>query len=488
MPLTPYFLPWRARLANLGRRVEPLRRQPLLQLEKLFAPLLPPGLLSPSDEGPNSRQSIYTLGSTFWAFLYQAFNPGCPCREAVRQILAHLGLQELRPQQADPGNSAFCTARKRLPLEVLQRARRAAADEAAKRVPSDQARWLGHDVKVPDGTTLLLADTPKNQQRYPQLSSQKPGCGSPLLKLVAMFSLASGALLGYAKGNKHKSELRLLRQLMDLIKPNDVLLADRGFCNYVLLALLITFSQAQAVLRLHSARKIDFRRCKKLGGGDGLFTWSKPATKPRWLPKSLWRKVPAQLTVRIVRVAIHSAGFRTRSVTLVTTLLDAKKYPAIELARLYLRRWHIELWLRHIKTSMKMEYLRCLTPAMVEKELEMYLLAYNLIRCVMAEAAMVHHSPLERISFKGAVDTIRQFNIVLAQARTKKKSRELVGLMLSYLAWDLVPERPDRREPRAVKRRPKPFALLNKPRHKFKDDPHRSVWPKNATPKIKRLI
>lgn len=489
MPQTPYFPAWRSRLANLGRRLETLGRQPLLHLEKVFAPLLPPGLLSQRDEGPNSRRRLYTLSNTFWAFLWQALNPGSPCREAVRQILAHLGLHDVRPEAADPKNSAYCTARKRLPLETLQTARQAAATAAQKRLPSDQSQWLGHDVKVLDGTTLSTADTPENQAQYPQPSAQKPGCGFPLLKLVGIFSLLSGALLGYARGNKHKSELSLLRQLLDLIQPGDVLLADRGFCNYVLLALFQIFCQAHAVLRLHQSRQVDFRRGKKLGLNDALFTWSQPLTKPRWLPKSLWNKVPAQLTVRVVRVSIQTPGFRSKSVTLVTTLLDAAAYPAAQLARLYLRRWRIELWFRHLKTTMKMEHLRCLTPAMVHKELEMYFIAYNLIRGVMAEAALIHYVPVEQISFKGAVDTLRQYSIVLAQARTQKKRRELVAMMLSDLARDRVPHRPGRRQPRAVKRRPKPFALLTKPRHLFKDVPHRDrAWRRKHTAKHRGLV
>lgn len=489
MPYTPYFPAWRSRLANLERRVESFAGQPLLHLEKVFAAFLPPGLLSQRDEGPHSRVRLYSLSRTFWAFLYQAFNPGCPCREAVRQILSHLALHQLRPEEADPSNSAYCIARKRLPLEVLQKARQATAHQAEIRVPTGQARWLGHEVKVTDGTTLLLADTPQNQKRYPQLSHQKPGCGFPLMKLLGIFSLASGALLGYAQGNKHQSELRLLQRLLDWIKPKDVLLADRGLCNYVLLGLLRLFCQAHAVLRLHSARKVDFRRGKKLGPGDALFTWYKPSQKPRWLPQSLWRKIPQELTVRVVRVSLHQAGFRCHSVTLVTTLLDAQTYPALEIARLYLRRWRIELWFRHIKTTMKMEHLRCLTPAMVHRELEMYFIAYNLVRAVMAEAALTHHGDLERISFKGAVDTLRQYSLVLAQAPTQKKRRRLVALMLSDLARDPVPDRPGRREPRAVKRRPKPFALLNKSRHSFKDVPHRNrKWWNRNTPKNRRTI
>ena len=368
MPHTPYFPAWRPRLANLGRRLESFARQPFLHLEKVFAPLLPPGLFSQRDEGPNSRRRLYSLSNTFWAFLYQAFDPGCSCREAVSQILTHLGLHNLRPEEADPKNSAYCTARKRLPLEVLQGAREAAAQQAQNRVPTDQSRWRGHDVKVVDGTTLLMA--------------------------------------------------------------------DRGFGNYVLLALLMVFCQARAVFRLHAARQADFRQGKKLGPGDALFTWSRPCTKPRWLPQSLWRRVPDQLTVRVVQVSLHRPGFRAHSVTLVTTLLDAQAYPALELARLYLRRWRIELWFRHIKTTMGMEYLRCHSPAMVQKELETYLIAYNLIRCVMAEAALVHHGDLERISFKGAVDRVRQYSIVLAQAPTQKKRRQLVAMLLSDLARD----------------------------------------------------
>ena len=231
MPQTPYFPAWRSRLANLGRHLESFACQPLLHLEQIFAPLLPPGLLSQSDEGPNSRERLYSLSRTFWAFLYQAFNPGCPCREAVRQVLCHLGLHDARPEEADPNNSAYCTARKRLPLQVLQSARQATAVQAQRRLPAEQSNWLGHDTKVLDGSTLSTADTPQNQRHYPQLSNQKPGCGFPLMKVLGLFDLMSGALLGYAKGNKHKSELGLLRQLLDLIKPNDVLLADRGFCT-----------------------------------------------------------------------------------------------------------------------------------------------------------------------------------------------------------------------------------------------------------------
>ena len=189
--------------------------------------------------------------------------------------------------------------------------------------------------------------------------------------------------------------------------------------------------------------------------------------------------------MRVLRFTLKVRGFRSQSVTLVTTLLDPKAYPAQELARLYARRWRIELWFRHIKTSMGMESLRCQSPKMMHKELEMFLIAYNLIRALMAEASAIYDVPVERISFKGTVDAARQYSIAIAQARSKKKQRQLVAHLLEVLALDRVPERPGRVEPRALKRRPKPFALLTKHRRRFKDIPHRNLYRKSNPRKTK---
>jgi hypothetical protein len=311
------------------------------------------------------------------------------------------------------------------------------------------------------------------------LQSQQPGCGFPLLKIVGVFSLASGALLGYAKGNKHSAELPLLFRLRSLFQKGDLLLADRGFCSYVVMALLEMLGVA-CLFRLHHARPNDLREGIRLGKKDRLVVWRKPQQKPRYLPKALWRRVPEELTVRVLRVKLEIPGFRTQTVTLATTLSDAEAYPAEELAGLYLRRWRIELWWRHLKTSMGMEVLRCKTPAMLHKELEMYLMGYNLIRCLMAEAAALHGQPLEQLSFKGSVDAVRQYSPLIAQARSVKKQRRLVKDLLRVLALDLVPQRPGRQEPRVVKRRPKPYPLLNKPRRSFREISHRSRYRKAA--------
>jgi hypothetical protein len=470
---TPFFPAWRARLARLGSRVQQLRQQSLCHLELLLNPFLPPGLLSQADEGLNSRDRVYSVRRTFFGFLYQVLKPDTSCREIVRQIQALFGLHD--GGAVDENTSAYCQARKRLPLDALSRVRVGVAAAGEKMA----GLWYGLRPKLIDGTTVSAPDTPKNQRAYPQSRSQKPGCGFPLIRLVGVFSLTTGVLLDYAKGNKHQHELRLLWKLLDLFKPGDLAVADRGFCSYVLLAWLLRRGVA-SLFRLHQRRPADLRQGQRLGKNDRLFTWSKPQQKPRWLPQSWWKKIAAKLTVRVIRFQLYSPGYRPTSVTLVTTLLDPLKYPAQEIARLYARRWKIELWFRDIKTSMGMEVLRCKSPQMLHKELEMFFIAYNLIRCLIVEAGASNDVSLDRMSFKGTVDSVRQFSLAIAQARSKKKQNQLIVELLEVIARDEVPDRPDRLEPRAVKRRPKPYQLLNRPRHLMKEIPHRSKYRKTS--------
>jgi len=470
---TPFFLAFRARLAPMGRRVKQLRQQSLCHLELLLGPLLPPGLLSQADEGPNSRERVFSVRRTFFGFLYQVLNPDCPCREIVRQIQALFALRD--QGRVDEGSSAYCQARKRFPYDTLQRVRVGVAATAEKAAE----RWHGLRPKLIDGTTVSAPDTQKNQRAYPQSGSQKPGCGFPLIRLLGVFSLATGVLLDYGKGNKHQHELRLLWKLLDQFKPGDLAVADRGFCGYVLMALLLRLGVA-SLFRLHQRRPADLRKGRRLGKSDRWFTWLKPVEKPRWLPQAWWKRVPAQLTVRVIRFNLSSPGYRPTSVTLVTTLLDPKEYPAQDIAQLYVRRWKIELWFRDLKTAMGMEVLRCKSPKMLHKELEMFFIAYNLIRCLMVQAGATNHAELDRMSFKGTVDSVRQFSLAIAQARSKKKQNQLIVELLEVIARDQVPDRPGRREPRAVKRRPKAFPLLNKPRDQFKEVGHRNrYWKSN---------
>lgn len=471
---TPFFPAWRPRLAPMGQRVSHLKRQSLLHLDRLFGSFLPAWLLAQADDGPNSREHVYSVHRTFFGFLYQVLNPDCPCREVVRQIQSLFTLLGRRRVSQDTG--AYCIARGRLSLDILSRLRCAVAAHASKA----EEHWKGFRLRVIDGTGISMPDTPKNQRAYPQSAEQKPGCGFPFMKIVGIFSLSTGALLDYARGNKHQHELRLLHRLLDFFRPGDLVLADRGFCCYTLLALLWR-KKVPALFRLNQGRSGDLRRGKRLGKHDRLVVWRKPDNWQRsYLSQALWRCLAPELSVRILRYSLRQPGFRTRSLTLATTLLDPQLYPAQELALLYARRWKIELWFRDLKTSMGMEVLRCRSPKMIHKELEMFFIAYNLVRCLMLQAATDHQVDVHRLSFKGTADTIRQFAAALAQARSHKKQREVLHELCRIIAADLVKDRPGRREPRAVKRRPKPGQYLTKPRHLFRDSQHRNrYWKKN---------
>jgi len=456
----------------MGNRLQALRQHNLWHLDLIFGSWFPPGLLAQTDEGPNSRDRIYNVRRTFFAFLYQVLNPSCACRQVVQQFQAFTALHQLGPLKG--GTAGWCLARARLPWDILPRLRVA----IAARAEGVAQLWRDFSVKVIDGTTVGLPDTIKNQRAYPQSGSQQPGCGFPLLKLVGIFSLASGALLDYAKGNKHQHELNLLQRLLEHFKKGDLALADRGFSSYTLMSLLLARA-AHCLFRLHQARPADLRQGKRLGKNDRLVVWRKPLVRPAYLSKSAWKRIPEQLAVRVLRFSLPVPGFRPQSVTLVTTLVDPKAYPAQQLAELYARRWRIELWFRDIKTTMGMEVLRCQSPKMVHKELEMFFIAYNLIRALMAEAGALQDVPLERLSFKGTVDALREFSVAIAQATSRKKQKRLIAALLGTIASDQVPHRPGRRQPRAVKRRPKPFPLLNRHRRTFKEVFHRSRYRKN---------
>lgn len=308
------------------------------------------------------------------------------------------------------------------------------------------------------------------------------------MKFVGLFSLSTGCLLSVVTGNYYQAELSLFRRLWHYLKPGDVLVADRGFADYGTLAGL-SIKGVDCVARLHQGRRADFRHGQRLGRGERLITFNKPIARVRTIGKRLWNFLPEKLTLRMIRVPFTAKGFRTRQLTLITTLLDPEKYPAQEIAALYRRRWEVELFFRDIKTMLQMEHLSCKTPPMVEKEFLMHMIAYNLIRCLMFEAARQHDVSLDRISFKGSVDAVRQYSVTIAHAPNGKKRRHLVSELLQVLAEDQVPFRPNRNEPRAVKRRPKPFPLLNRPRHRFKTRPHRNrSWPGKHATKNQRLI
>ena len=481
---TPYFPNWRPRLAALGRRTTPtLRQATLAQLQEHLRDFLPAPLLSTQEDGLNSRERVFTLRLTFECFVWQLLKPKTSCREVVRQVQTLCRLHDQVP--VNEGDSAYVQARQRLPRERLEKALSATAQAADRRVGSG-GQCQGRPVKVVDGSTTQLPDTKENQKRYPQPSTQKPGCGCPLMKFVTLMSLTSGAILHVLFSSLHHHDLHLLRRLWNQCKKGDILLGDRAFGEYTTLAGLLPQS-VDVVARLHQARKVDFRKARRLSRNDGLFVWHKGVQQSEILSAAEWALLPAEITVRIIRFTATLRGFRSRRVTLVTALLDPKLYPAQELIALYLRRWRIELCLRDLKTTMGMEQLRCKTPDMAEKELLAYLVAHNLVRCVIAQAVARYSMDLERVSFKGSVDALRQYSNALLQGRHRKMRRQLWEDLLLNLVRDLVRYRPKRTEPRAVKRRPKPYPLLNQPRRKFVEISHRSRYWKGRTRNYRSL-
>ncbi len=472
MKKTPFFPAWRARLAPLKAAIQNARSQPLPYLQGLFGPWVSKEALVPPQRGPGSRRRVFPLELTFWAFLSQILNPGASCREAVRQVLALFCLAG--KDTVDEQTGGYCQARQRLTLSRLQQVMGRIAQAAGGAFPKRRL-WRGREVKVVDGSTATLPDTSANQKVFPQQRMQKPGCGFPIMRFVGLFSLATGCLVGVVTGSYYDAELSLFRKLWHFLKPRDVLLADRHFSDYGTLAALWNWG-VDAVMRMNQQRPRDFRQGQYLGPGDRLITWKKPAQRTRTVSLRLWASLPEILTLRMIRVRCATKGFRTRELILVTTLLDPEKYPAAEIAQLFLQRWNVELFFRDLKTILKMEHLRCQSPTMVQKELFMHLIGYNLIRAVMLQSAHRHDAPLERLSFKGSVDAVRQYGTAISQAKTKAKAARLVRELLRVLAADLVPHRPGRQEPRAVKRRPKPYSLLTKPRHQFAEIPHRGKY------------
>jgi len=454
--------------SRLAPRLHQVRASTLGQLEERFGQWLPAALFPKAAAGLNSRNRIYTRGRTFWAWIWQGFNPKSSGREVVRQIQALFDLHDGPSVAADDG--AYCRARARLPKDKFPRALAATATAADQLAPA--VTFLqGRTVKLADGTTTRLADTPKNRRRYPALHTPKPNF--PLMRVMVLFSLLSGAILHVVVGNLHVAELPMLYQMFDQLVSRDILLADRGFGNFVLLALLQHLKPKVDFIG-RSARHVDGRRrLKRLGRHDWLVRWKAGSPSP-WLPASLWAALPKQITVRIVQGSCSVKGFRVRRVTLVTTLLDPQLYSAHEILQAYLRRWRLEMCLDDLKTTLQMESLRARTPQMLEKELFIHLIVHNLIRCIMAQAASQSTVPLERISFKGTLDALRQFTHAVSLARSPKKRRQLWAKLLNTLATDLLPERPGRGEPRAVKRVKNKYDRLKEPRHSFKNRPKRN--------------
>lgn len=406
---------------------------------------------------------VYTPAVTVWVFLAQCLSADHSCRDAVAQLIAWL--LAAKRQACSAATGAYCSARDRLPEEACHQLARDTGRRVEAQAPASW-RWLGHRVLIVDGSTLTMADTPANQAEYPQLASQKPGCGFPIARLVVVFSLAVGTVLDAALGQytgKQTGENSLWRTLHDLLTADDVVVADRYFSGWFDLALLLQ-RRVYGMVRKHQRRATDFRTGQRLGPRDHSVTWDKPQ-RPTWMSREAYAELPAVLRVREVYVRVEQRGFRTRHLVVVTTLLDVERYPAAAIAQLYRRRWQAELNLRSLKIVLQMDHLRCRTPQRVRNEFYMHLVAYNLIREVLAMAAFAAGVEPWTLSFKGALQTLERLLPLLA---TSLDLDAWCAALLEAIASHGVGDRPDRYEPRLRKRRPKPYKHLREPRENYK--------------------
>jgi hypothetical protein len=356
---------------------------------------------------------LFTPVVTLCTFLSQIHSDDPSSRAAVARLNATRVAQGLTP--CSPLTGGYCKARQRLAESLLYRLVPLSGQRLQQQTPMAW-HWHGRAVKIVDGSGVSMPDTEANQQAYPQPGSQQPGLGFPVARLVVVFSLACGAVLAAAVGRikgPQSSETMLFHSLHTSLERDDVVLADRFYCSYWEVALL-RGQGIDIVMRLHQRRPVDFRGGRRVGREDHVVSWSKPK-RPAWMDEATYAGLPATMDIRVLRVCVPQRGFRTRVVVLATTLLETQVYPKEDLAGLYRARWHAELDLRSIKQTMRMDVLRCKTPAMVRKEIWGHLLVYNLLRAAMAQAAMEHGVLPRQVSLQGTRQTLAAFASLLAQ-------------------------------------------------------------------------
>jgi Transposase DDE domain len=462
----------RSEQQKLVDRIALLRQKSFKQIGEVFEKFVPRELLKPATSGVMSRRRLFSKENTFWAFFSQVLDADGGCMEVIRKLQAYASIKGITVPSSS--TASYCTARKKLDEQMLSDI----LDHTAGRL--DQMPETGmlnnRRVIVVDGTGVSMPDTPQNQAVWPQLSSQKPGCGFPSARICACFSLESGALLSYAIGNKKNNELPLFRQQWDIFKEGDIFLGDKGFCSYFDIANLKK-KGVDSVVTLAKRTPVTSASClKKLGSDDMLIAWQRPVhSSKRAYSQDEWAKLPKELILRQIKVTVNKPGFRTQGFYIITTLLDATQYPAKELAELYFKRWDVELFFRDIKTTMGMDILRCQTPEMIRKEILMHFIAYNCVRRLMYEAAEEADIKVRVVSFKGSLQALRNWEPHLNQARISKAERfRLISDLYDAMTNTPIRQRPGRSEPRCIKRRPKSYQLLTAPRHEMKAVPHRN--------------
>ena len=413
------------------------------------------------------QDDIFSTEIVLWAFLAQTLRDGkgAACAAAVADIATYLLQTGQQPPSGDTGD--YCRARAKLSLPALRRL----VVESSRRLERDADTswlWNGLHAKLVDGFTFTMPDTPENQEAFPQLPLQSPGVGFPIARACAVMSLATACVLDVAVGpyqGKQTGENALLRGMLDTFDEGDVVVFDRYYCSFMMLATL-SLRGVDVCTRLHQRRPIDFRRGRRLGRDDHLIAWTRPA-KPAWMSNEDYERIPNTLTLRELRFDIVVPGRRTETITVITTLTDPKQYTKEDIATLYGFRWNVELDIRAIKQTLSLDHLRCKTPEMIRRELWVTLLAYNLIRKVIVTSAAVHGKQPRRLGFTLACQTVLASWMLLCTGSCSNP-RAMHTTMLAHIAANEVANRPGRIEPRVLKRRRHRYPLMQRPRDQLR--------------------
>lgn len=439
----------------------------LSDLALLFSSLLPANFLQAITL--NKRKRVYTETVVFWAWLGQVLLFNASCGKAVSLIRSWCCAQNLPTPSG--GNSAYCTARKRLRLEFLQTIFERIVKTMKNRIrPGD--RWKGFVVKSIDGSSVHLMDTAQNQKAFPQPNTQKKGCGFPTMGMAGVLNHAHGGWEGFVTALHTEHDHKVAHRLVKYFESGDLALADTAYSSYELIGRL-TLKGVFSLMPVHQARKVDFGKGKKIGPNERIYIWEKPKnqTKRSNLTKEEWGQLPKTMKIRIIRFWYTDKNGKQKRKHLVTTLLDDKKYGWEELVCLYLERWDVELRFRDIKTTMGFEDLNVKTPQMAQKALAMAMIGCNLIKAVSQEAADLKGANIRHVSFKGALDEITSGSANFrGRTRHRIKCGKLYQDIVNLVSERLLEIRPFRREPRAVKKRPKQYPWLMVPRSAWKVD------------------
>ena len=455
-------------------RMAVLKQKSFKQIGEVFGKFIPSSLLRPESSGVMSRRRLFSKENTFWAFFSQVLDADRGCKEVIRKLQSYASIKGIKVPSSS--TASYCAARKKLDEQMLADMLKHTA-LGLEEMP-DSGGLNNRRVIVVDGTGVSMPDTAENQEVWPQSSTQKQGCGFPIARICACFSLERGTLLSYALGNKKNHELPLFRQQWGTFKRGDIILGDKGFCSYFDIVNLMK-QGIDSVVTLARRKPLSAAdSLKRLGPDDLLISWSRPVYTTK-LSYSIeeWSKLPEELLLRQIKVTVRYAGFRTQQFYIVTTLLDPAQYPAEELAGLYFKRWDVELFFRDIKTTMGMDILRCQTPDMIRKEILMHFIAYNCIRRLMCEAAREMDIATRSVSFKGSVQALRSWEPHLNQAKISRLERiRLIDDLYAAMTNTPIRQRLGRSEPRCLKRRKKNYQLMTSPRHEMKEIQHRNRY------------